>query len=301
MHTQISYARLCFLASLAACGATGSAQGDPTLTKNPHGQLAVAVQEESVDRRGSSDGVDRTDRVDRTDHDDRRRFNFHAAADPSAPPEAADTEADEDSDEEPDEVELPEPTITKLQRSYEHLRSTGALPEECWRLWAQPPQARYARVRIVDDANDGIVDGYAKFALVPLDADGAEPYRFYLQRQGGVAGWQFLAGPFDLEPMIYLAGEQHAGQTITLKKNDHLLVDVYAQAAADWLPAGGQLGTPGKQILVDAKGRLRTRFSFATPLQQSLRAGEQHGVQFVYQRRSDRVVLRQFTLQVRVR
>jgi hypothetical protein len=140
----------------------------------------------------------------------------------------------------------------------------------------------------------------AKFALVPLDADGAEPYRFYLQRQGGVAGWQFLAGPFDLEPLIYLAGEQHAGQTITLKKNDHLLVDVFAQGAADWQPAAGQLGILGKKVLVDVQGRLRTRFFFATPLQQALHAGEQHGVHFEYQRRSDKAVLRQFTLQVRV-
>ncbi len=121
-------------------------------------------------------------------------------------PQAARAQAllpgDEGPPNNPPEISLPEVTIRKVQRSYDRLKHTHALDENNWRFNEPlPPGRPYARVDLEDDSAAGIYDGYAKYAMVPVEATDREPNRFFLMREGGIGGWQFVLGPFPLQPL----------------------------------------------------------------------------------------------------
>jgi len=99
----------------------------------------------------------------------------------------------------------------RVRREYAHLRDSGALGYEAWRLNDEPPAGpAYVTIALEDDAEAGIADGYAYTALVPIRSDNGQPApEFYVWREGGFAGWQHLAGPFAV-PQISPSEQQLA-------------------------------------------------------------------------------------------
>ena len=159
-----------------------------------------------------------------------------AYADPSLPAAAhmQALEAAAEADEE--EVKVGEDIIKRVSRAYGRLKTGSALAEENWRFNDKlPQQQQFARVKLEDDADRGIFDGYAKYAMVALDADGAAPHAYYVMREGGIGGWQFLVGPFDIDPVTLLLNERHAGQTVAVKKGDRVMMEVLANPNAGHL------------------------------------------------------------------
>lgn len=99
-----------------------------------------------------------------------------------------------------EEVQVGAETATEVRHMYGELKASGALGENEWRLNDEPPpEQQYAHVALEDDVDQGLSDGYETMAWVPVDDAGnvAEP-KVYMVRVGGVAGWQFVAGPFNL-------------------------------------------------------------------------------------------------------
>ena len=93
-------------------------------------------------------------------------------------------------------------TMARIRQAYSHLKGRGVLTEQAWQANKElPSSVPYEAFELEDDAENGISDGYAFTAIVPVDtaaADDAEPKQFYIERMGGYAGWCYLAGPFDL-------------------------------------------------------------------------------------------------------
>ncbi len=99
-----------------------------------------------------------------------------------------------------EEVQVGAETASEVRHLYGELKAKGALGEDDWRLNDEPPpEQQYAQVALEDDVEQGMSDGYETMAWVPVDdAGNVAERKVYMVRVGGVAGWQFVAGPFNL-------------------------------------------------------------------------------------------------------
>ena len=125
---------------------------------------------------------------------------------------------------------------------------------------AAPCGQTYARVEVGDDLggldpddDDIVMDGYRTAAWVPVDAAG-QPGRRATSTWcdvGGVAGWQFTAGPFSLAPTdgIELGIEDH-GQPLRVPAGSRLVLHLpyNRNAGHPWAAASDALVPTSSEI-----------------------------------------------------
>lgn len=127
-------------------------------------------------------------------------------------------------------------TKRRLFDAFVRLEASGALNAAgVWQVERAPTDMVYAQLTLRDDADRGIMDGYAHLALVPAgvrgrsDTDPNLATAFFLQRVGGVAGMTFSAGPFELSsaPAVVIS-ESDQDRVVDVKKGDAFAVQLNA-------------------------------------------------------------------------
>ena len=228
-------------------------------------------------------------------------------------------EAAENEDE-----DLPTGTEAKVRSRYNDLKAAGALDDRNWRLNTAPPDQKYVEIVLQGDATAGTVtDGYYITALIPMD-DTQGVHRFFINRVGGVSGWQFLAGPFQIDSKTMalranaaqadgdvantlLINEQNAGQVMQVAAGATVVAEMRSNPSTGytWMVAAPTtLGQPVQQYVADQPQQPGSggvdRFTWNS-VGASAVAGQVYSVRFVYKRTWEDQAARDFTIQLQVK
>lgn len=227
----------------------------------------------------------------------------------------------EENEEDPGHADLPAGTEAKVRSRYGDLKASGALDDRNWRINTAPPEQRYTEIVLQDDfANGGVTDGYYTTALIPLD-DAQGVHRFFVNRIGGVSGWQFLAGPFQIEELaakgfsapvsgstaVTVVTEQNAGQTVRVEQGATVVAELPSNPSTGyaWTVAAAEgLGAPVQQYVADQPQASGSggmdRFTWSS-VGQGAQSGQTYSVRFVYKRAWESASARDFTIQFQVK
>ena len=119
---------------------------------------------------------------------------------------------------------------------------------------------------MADDDDDVVLDGFRTDAWVPVDEAGRwASDNVYVVKVGGVAGWQFTAGPFSLPRVdgIELGPEDH-GQPLRVPTGSRLVLHLpYNRAAGHPWQAAADALTPTSCVVEAASQEMVLRYDLA--------------------------------------